>query len=124
VKGYHVPLHFIVSFDHIERQVSKMEIAVNTSLRPYNFSFYIKGRLVTVQLLPGASRVKKEYLPELRKIRMFATLEDDSVINVGVKEPKDTMDAIEIGKPAEAPAKKSSKKAPAKKSGTMDLEDL
>lgn len=101
-----------------------MEIAVNTSLRPYNFSFYIKGRLVTVQLLPGASRVKKEYLPELRKIRMFATLEDDSVINVGVKEPKDTMDAIEIGKPAEAPSKKSSKKAPAKKSGTMDLEDL
>ena len=132
MKGYDVPLHFIALFYRIERQVRNMEIVVNTSKRPYNFSFYVRGSLVTVQLLPGASRVKKEYLPELRKVRMFATLENDLVINAGVKEPDNAMDAVEIDGPAAVPVKSASKKTTVrkvtpkttKKSGTLDLEDL
>jgi len=119
-----------------------MEIILNTASKPFNFSFFLKGGLKTVQIIPGASRVKAEYLPELRKIRMFATLEDDNVLAVGVKESKATIDAPMIGKDA-APAKvevkveveealemtkplkavKASKKT-AKKLGTLDLEEL
>jgi len=107
-----------------------MEIVLNTSIKPFNFSFYIQGKLITVQLPPGAVRVKKEHMPYLRAISMFGTLESDNVLVVGVKGSDDTPVANEIGKgmagKARATAKPivETKSVKSKKATNMDLADL
>lgn len=120
-----------------------MEMILNKSLRPYHFNFYLKGKLVTVVLGPGASRVKKEHIDPLREIRTFAVLEDDDILVVGVKgkAAADAKDAPELvdnkdtvattkGKAPMPPKKGKGKKKTTKKtsttgdSGVGDLKDL
>ncbi len=107
-----------------------MEIVLNTSIKPFNFSFYVQGKLVTVQLPPGAVRVKKEHLPFLRAIPMFDTLESDNVLVVGVMGSDDTPIANEVGRGVTGKARATAKpvvemkKAKGKKATNMDLADL
>jgi len=91
------------------------ELILNTSERPYHLSFYDGGRLVTVSLVPGASNVKKEYIPSLQKIRTFQVLEEDGIMVVGVKTAKDPIEAPVISAQPKVDAKKEPVKKPSTK---------
>lgn len=124
-----------------------MEMILNTSVKIFNFSFYLRGGLVTIQVPPGAVRVKEEHLEELRKIDMFNHLEKDHVLAVGVKGSEETPVARELPNKVKVPgapveekeepkeeikeAKVSTKMAKGTKGkeskkvkSTLDLEDL
>ena len=111
-------------------KVNNMEVIINASVRPYNVTINHKGKMVTVTLAPGASRVKKEYIKTLQETRLFSTLEDDGILIVGTKKaPKNTTDAGEIVAPTtnkESSKKKANKKATSTtgENGVGDLEDL
>jgi len=100
-----------------------METILNNAVKAFNFSFYDAGRLVTIQVVPGFSKVKKVQLDQLKKVAMFQRLVDDGVIIVGASQ-KSTDEEPQEAKTRKAPETKAKKKAKKKESGLGDLEDL
>lgn len=102
------------------------EIIINNKAKVFKFSFYERGRLVTIQVPPGPVSVKETHIAELRKIKMFEILERDKALVVGapVVEAKDAKETTMPATPDIEEPKKKPKKAKKTKTANMDLEDL
>lgn len=102
-----------------------MEIILNNSSRPFTFNFYVKGRLVTVLLPPGPSRVKVELISELEKIKTFKALKNGGTMVIGTGETEETVDAktyVTNQKAKKLEEKPATKKAKKSSDGAVDLE--